>query len=123
MSYVAVEGCELKPVSPATGTVTVDANQQSNDVFVNDKGVYFKEIKFHVAGSNGGGSVTNNDGTGTGTILASENDMLDEHGKCVMLEGDQVMNVQIDGHAGDESATGYITVKITKAGQTDVSLT
>lgn len=123
MSYVAVLGCELKPVSPATGTVTVDANQQSKDVFVNNKGVYFKEIKFHVTGSNGGGSVTNNDGTGTGSIIASGSDMLDKNGDIAVLEGDMSAQVLINGHSGDESASGYITVKVTSAGQTDVSLT
>jgi hypothetical protein len=70
MSNVVVEGCTLEPVSPATGTVTVDENQASDEVFINDKGVYFKEIKFRVTGSNGGGSVTNNDGEGTGSIIA-----------------------------------------------------
>lgn len=123
MSNVVVEGCVLKPVLPATGTVTVDEGQASEEVFINNKGVYFKEIKFSVAGSNGGGSVTNNDGTGTGTILATGGDMLDAEGNKIVLEGDQVVNVQIDGHAGDESATGYITVKVTNAGQTDVALT
>lgn len=123
MSNVVVEGCTLEPVSPATGTVTVDENQASDEVFINDKGVYFKEIKFHVTGSNGGGSVTNNDGEGTGSIIASGSNMLNSDGDIAVLEGDVSAEVEINGTAGDDPASGLIIVKVTKAGQTDVSLT
>ena len=123
MSDIAVSGCTLEPVPPATGTITINPNQESQDVLINSKGVYFKEIKFSVAGSNGGGSVTNNDGTGNGSIIATGSNMTDAEGNSAVLEGDVSALVTITGTAGESSASGTITVKVTKAGQTDVSLT
>lgn len=122
MSNVAVAGCTLEPVSPATGTITINPNQESQDVTINGNGVYFKEIKFSVSGSNGGGSVTNNDGTGDGSITASGAGMTDANGNMTVLEGD-FASVLIKGTSGQSSASGTIMVKVTKAGQTDVSLT
>lgn len=122
MSNVAVAGCTLEPVSPATGTITINPNQESQDTSINGNGVYFKEIKFSVSGSNGGGSVTNNDGTGDGSITASGAGMTDANGNMTVLEGD-FASVLIKGTSGQSSASGTIMVKVTKAGQTDVSLT
>ncbi len=118
---IAVDGCVLEPVTPATGTITIEPNQSSEDIFVNEKGVYFKEIKFKVAGSNGGGSVTNNDGTGEGSIIATGDNILflpDED--KVVLEGDLSDEITINGTAGDQSASGIIKVRVKSAGQSDV---
>lgn len=118
---IAVDGCVLEPVSPATGTITIEPNQASEDVFVGEKGVYFKEIKFKVANSNGGGSVTNNDGEGEGSIIATGGNILflpDED--KVVLEGDLSDEVTINGTAGDQSASGIIKVRMKSAGQSDV---
>ncbi len=118
---IAVDGCVLEPVPPATGTITIEPNQASEDVFVGEKGVYFKEIKFKVANSNGGGSVTNNDGTGEGSIIATGDNILflpDED--KVVLEGDLSDEVTINGTAGDQSASGIIKVRVKSAGQSDV---
>ena len=124
MSNVAVEGCVLQPVPPATGTITILPNQASQEVFVNNKGVYFKEIKFTVAGSNGGGSVTDNNGTGSGSIIATGSDMQEvATGSFAVLEGDESAEVLISGTASDEPATGSIKVRVVSAGQTDASLT
>lgn len=122
MADLAVLGCELEPVSPATGTITVTSSP-SNDMFVGEKGIYFKEIKFSVAGSNGGGSVTNNDGTGEGSIIATGSDIQDGEGNYVVLEGDLSAPVPITGTAGQSSASGEILVRVKKAGQTDVTAT
>lgn len=118
---IAVDGCVLETVSPATGTITIEPNQASEDVFVSEKGVYFKEIKFKVANSNGGGSVTNNDGTGEGSIIATGGSILflpDED--KVVLEGDLSDEITISGTAGDQSASGIIKVRVKSAGQSDV---
>jgi hypothetical protein len=118
---IAVDGCVLEPVSPATGTITIEPNQASEDVFVGEKGVYFKEIKFKVANSNGGGSVTNNDGTGEGSIIATGGNILylpDED--KVVLEGDLSDEVTISGTSGDQSASGIIKVRVKSAGQSDM---
>ena len=122
MSDVAVLGCELEPVPPATGEILVTSNP-STEVLVGEKGVYFKEIKFSVAGSNGGGSVTNNDGTGEGSIIATGSNMQDKNGNYVVLEGDLSASVPIKGTAGQSPASGAIFVRVKKAGQTDVSVT
>lgn len=116
---IAVDGCQLKPVAPATGTVTV-TSVASTQVFIDGKGVFFKEIAFKVAGSNGGGSVTNNDGTGEGKITASYDSITDTQ-DGILRKGDKVDNVGIDGTAGSSPAHGSITVEITDAGQTDVT--
>ena len=118
---IAVDGCTLEPVSPATGTITIEPNQASEDVFVGEKGVYFKEIKFKVTNSNGGGSVTNNDGEGEGSIIATGGNILflpDED--KVVLEGDLSDEVAISGTAGDQSASGIIKVRVKSAGQSDI---
>ena len=122
MSELAVLGCELEPVPPATGEILVTSNP-STEILVGEKGVYFKEIKFSVAGSNGGGSVTNNDGTGEGSIIATGLNMQDKNGNYVVLEGDLSASVPITGTAGQSSASGAIFVRVKKAGQTDVSVT
>ena len=118
---IAVDGCVLEPVSPATGKITIEPNQASEDVFVGEKGVYFKEIKFKVTNSNGGGSVTNNDGEGEGSIIATGGNILflpDED--KVVLEGDLSDEVTISGTSGDQSASGIIKVRVKSAGQSDV---
>lgn len=118
---IAVDGCVLEPVSPATGTITIEPDQASEEIFVGEKGVYFKEIKFKVTNSNGGGSVTNNDGEGEGSIIATGGNILylpDED--KVVLEGDLSDEVTINGTAGDQSASGVIKVRVKSAGQSDV---
>ena len=116
---IAVDGCQLKPVSPATGVVTV-TSVASTKVLINGKGVFFKEIAFSVAGSNGGGAVSDNNGTGTGKITSSYTDITDTQ-NGVLLKGDKVDNVSVSGTAGGSSASGSISVEITDAGQTDVT--
>ena len=116
---IAVDGCQLKPVSPATGTVSV-TSVASTKVMINGKGVFFKEIAFSVSGSNGGGAVTDNNGTGTGKITSSYDSITDTQ-DGVLLKGDKVSGVSISGTAGGYSASGSISVEITDAGQTDVT--
>lgn len=118
MSNLAVDGCVLVPVAPATGVITV-VSTASSDITVNGKGVFFKEIKFTVSASNGGGAVTNNDGTGEGSIIASGSSILDANGDIAVLEGDVSDSVEIHGTAGIVEASGTIVVKVESAGQTD----
>lgn len=119
---IAVDGCILEPVAPATGIITIEPNQASEEILINNKGVYFKEIKFKVSGSNGGGSVTNNDGTGEGSIIATgENIISLPDNFTAVLEGDLSGEVTINGTAGDQSASGLIKVKVSSASQTDVT--
>ena len=117
---ISVDGCQLAVVSPGTGDVEI-TSQPSDEIKINDKGVFFKEIKFSVSNSNGGGSVTNNDGTGQGSIIATGKFItLTATGDKVVLLDDVSASVPISGHSGSSSATGAVTVKVADAGQTDV---
>lgn len=125
MSAIVVNGCELEAVAPATGDIEI-TNSPSEDITVNDNGVFFKEIAFSVSNSNGGGSVTNNDGSGTGKIKATCTTVTDADGNGVILVTDVSDSVTINGtkpsSSGSVPASGTITVKIKKAGQSDVEV-
>ena len=118
---IAVAGCELKPVSPATGVVTV-TSVASTLVKIDGKGVYFKEIAFTVAGSNGGGAVTDNNGTGSGKITASYDSITDTQ-NGVLLKGDKTSDVEITGTASGNPVVPKpkITVEIVSTGQTSTN--
>ena len=118
---IAVNGCQLKPVSPATGTVTI-ISVASSQVLINGKGVFFKEISFTVAGSNGGGAITDNNGVGSGKITASYDAITDTQ-NGVLLKGDKVNNISITGTASGQPVTPApkISIEITDAGQSDIS--
>ena len=49
MSAIVVNGCELEPVPPATGTITI-TSVPSDIVLVGDNGVFFKEISHCFSG-------------------------------------------------------------------------
>ena len=114
---VAVDGCRLEVVAPGTGDVTVETGQVSEDDLAGGKGIHFKEIKFKVKNSNGGGSVTNNDGTGEGSIIATGVNILNADGEIAVLLDDVSAPVTIQGHAGESSAEGSVVVKVADAGQ------
>lgn len=114
---VAVDGCELEVVAPGTGDVTVEEGQVSDCDFAGGKGIHFKEIKFKVENSNGGGSVTNNDGKGEGSIIATGANILNSGGDIAVLLDDVSASVTINGHSGQSSASGSVIVKVKKAGQ------
>jgi hypothetical protein len=114
---VAVDGCELEVVAPGTGDIEVEAGQVSDTELAGGKGIHFKEIKFKVSNSNGGGPVTNGDGKGEGSIIASGSNILNAAGDKAVLEGDQSATVEIKGHAGQSSAVGAVIVRVKSAGQ------
>lgn len=117
---IVVSGCELKPVSPATGEVVV-TSVASTKHKINGKGVFFKEISFTVSLSNGGGAITDGNGAGGGKITASYDAITDtENG--VLLEGDSVDGIEITGTAGGQPVepAPTISVEIKSAGQSDV---
>ena len=117
---IAVNGCRLEVVSPGTGDVEI-TSEPSDEIKVDGNGVFFKEIQFKVSNSNGGGSVTNNDGKGQGSIIATGQFItLTETGDYVVVLDDVSDAVPISGHSGDQSASGSVVVKVADAGQTDV---
>lgn len=117
---IAVNGCRLEVVSPGTGDVEI-TSEPSDEIKVDGNGVFFKEIQFKVSNSNGGGSVTNNDGKGQGSIIATGQFItLTETGDYVVVLDDVSSDVPISGHSGDQSASGSVVVKVADAGQTDV---
>lgn len=122
MPAIAVKGCKLEVVPPGTGTVTITSDP-SDQIFVGDNGIFFKEIQFKVKNSNGGGSVGNNDGKGTGSIIATGSTVLSGEDKVVLL-GDKSASVPINGTSPSSSGsvTGAVVVKVSNAGQTDVEV-
>lgn len=121
LKYIAVEGCTLEfQVEGATGKIDITGTP-STKVKADGKAVY-KEIKFSISNYNGG-AVTNADGTGTGSIIASAQHVKVE-GKAVILEGDVSATITISGttttQSGKTSVTTPDVVKVTDAGQTKV---
>lgn len=116
---IAVNGCTIEPVSPASGTINISSTP-SNKVFLEDKGVFFKEIAFSVSGSNGGGDITDNNASGDGKFTVSYDSILDGSDQGVICEGD-VVTVSVKGTRTSGSSTETLTrdiqVKITSAGQ------
>lgn len=124
MPAVVVKGCKLEVVPPGTGTVTI-TSEPSDQIFVDNNGIFFKEIQFKVENSNGGGSVGNNDGKGTGSIIATGSAALSGEDKVVLL-GDKSASVPINGtspsSSGSVPSTGAVVVKVSDAGQTDAEV-
>ena len=121
LKYIAVEGCSLNfQVAGAQGTIKITGTT-SNKVKADGKAVY-KEIKFDIKNYNGG-AVTNADGTGTGSIIASAQHVKVE-GNAVILEGDVSATITISGTTTTQSGKTPVTtpdvVKVTAAGQTKV---
>jgi hypothetical protein len=120
---IAVQGCTLVISSGGSGPNPTVTSQPSTQVLINTKGVFFKEIKFSVSGANAG-EITNSDGHGSGTILATGTYVLDGSGNKVVLLDDESASVTLNGtkpgSEGPEPATGTIKVKVSNAGQTDV---
>lgn len=119
---VAVDGCTLEVVAPGTGDITITSDP-SDEILADGNGVFFKEIKFKVENSNGGGPVANGDGKGEGSIIATGSKILG-NGDPVVLLDDMSASVTINGtkpsSSGSEPASGAVVVKVSDAGQSDV---
>ena len=124
MPALAVKGCKLEVMPPGTGQVTITSDP-SDEILVGDNGIFFKEIQFKVENSNGGGTVLNNDGKGTGSIIATGSNILSGEDK-VVLQNDKSASVVINGtspsSSGSTPSAGAVVVMVTQAGQTDVEV-
>lgn len=120
---IAVDGCELIISSGGSGPAPKVESTPSSDIDVDGKGVFFKEIKFSVKGVTAG-DIANSDGKGDGTILATGDGIFDANGDKVVLEGDESVEITVNGtkpsQSGPVSASGKIKVKVKSAGQSDV---
>ena len=118
LNYIAVEGCTLEFQNGGTGTITITPGQTSTKVKADGKAVYLT-LKFTVSGYNGQ-AITNADGTGQGSIIASAQHVKVE-GNAVILEGDVSASITISGttttQSGKTPVTAVEIVKVTKAGQ------
>lgn len=123
MANVAVKGCTLEISSGGSGPAPTVDSSPSEDVLINDKGVFFKEIQFSVSGVTAG-DIANADGEGSGTIKGTGANILDASGDKVVLEGDESVEITVNGtkpsQTGSVPASGKIKVKVSSAGQTDV---
>lgn len=121
LKYIAVDGCTLEfQAGGNNNSISIDGTTSSK-VFADGKAVY-KEINFSINGYNGQ-AITNSDGTGSGSIIASASKVFVE-GNAVILEGDVSASITINGttttQSGKQPVTAIETVKVTKAGQTKV---
>jgi hypothetical protein len=119
LKYIAVDGCKLEFQFGGNNESISITGVKSTKVFADGKAVY-KEINFSISGYNGQ-AITNHDGTGSGSIIASATKVFVE-GKAVILEGDVSASIPINGstttQSGRQDVTATEVVKVTKAGQT-----
>lgn len=124
---VAVQGCSLVISSGGSGPAPSVTNSPSTVIFANGKGVFFDKIEFSVSGATAG-DIANSDGHGTGSISGTGDYILDANGASAVLEGDESVEITINGTKPNPSGTtppnvpasGVIKVKVQSAGQTDV---
>lgn len=121
LKYIAVDGCELAFQNGGNDESISITGTKSTKVFADGKAVY-KEIKFSISGYNGQ-AITNHDGTGNGSIIASASKVFVE-GNAVILEGDVSASITINGSTttpyGKQDVTAIEIVKVKDAGQTKV---
>ena len=117
---IAVDGCTLEFQAGGSGTITITGTP-STKVKADGKAVY-KEIKFAISGYNGQ-DITNSDGAGQGSIIASAQKVKVE-GNAVILEGDVSASITINGtttsKGSQKPAVAVEVVKVTDAGQSKV---
>ena len=118
---VAVDGCTIEDTTGG-GTVTITSQPSAKDE-AGGKGIYFGPLTFSVSGSNGGGTIGDKNGAGSGQIVGSGSKICDSAGNPAVLLDDEV-TITVNGTTTSGSSTspssGSITVKITKAGQDKV---
>ena len=122
LKNITVQGCSLKfQNGGGPDTAITITGTTSTKVKADGKAVY-KELKFSISGYNGQ-AITNADGTGQGSIIASAQHVKVE-GNAVILEGDVSASITISGttttQSGKTPVTAVEIVKVTKAGQTKV---
>lgn len=117
MKYIAVEGCELK-CQAGNGNVLPLPGQTSTKVNFDGKSAYLT-LNFTIVGYQGG-TITDGNGTGAGSIIATSRCVKIE-GQTALLEGDVSASITISGTAGGFPAPPTVdVVEITRAGQTKV---
>ena len=119
LKNIAVEGCSLKFQNGGGPDTAISiTGTTSTKVKADGKAVY-KELKFSISGYNGQ-TITNADGTGQGSIIASAEHVKVE-GNAVILEGDVSAEITISGttttQSGKTPVTAVEVVKVTDAGQ------
>lgn len=121
LKYIAVDGCELEFTAGGNDESITITGTTSTKVKADGKAVY-KELKFSISGYNGQ-AITNHDGTGQGSIIASAQKVKVE-GNAVILEGDMSAQITINGstttQSGKQDVTAFEFVKVKKAGQKKV---
>lgn len=121
LKAIAVDGCELKFQAGGNDSSISITGTTSTKATADGKAIY-KELNFSISGYNGQ-AITNSDGTGQGSIIATAIKTKVE-GNAVILEGDVSASVTINGTTTTQSGTipavAIEIVKVTKAGQSKV---
>ena len=121
LKEIAVDGCTLEFQNGGNNESILITGTTSTKVKADGKAVY-KELKFSISGYNGQ-AITNSDGTGQGSIIATAQHVKVE-GNAVILKGDTSALITINGstttQSGKQDVTAMEIVKVTDAGQTKV---
>lgn len=122
MSELAVLGCTVDITSGQTATAKSITTSPSSDILVNGKGVYFGDIDVLLT------AITYTTPAevfacteGTITISGSGSDVLEGTKKAVLKGDSGSKELMFTGVSTGTQVTVTVTVKITNAGQTDVS--
>lgn len=121
LKNVVVQGCELKFQAGGSDSSISITGTESTKAKAEGKAIY-KELKFSISNYSGQ-AITNGDGVGNGSIIASATNTKVE-GNAVILEGDVSAQITINGttttQSGKVPVTAIEVVKVTKAGQSKV---
>lgn len=115
---IVVEGCQLQ-FSAGQGTISIAEGQTSTRIKFGGKATY-KTLNFTISGYSGG-TITDGNGTGSGSIIASSQNVKIEGNKAI-LEGDTSATITITGTttippAGPVTVTSPDIVTVVSAGQ------
>lgn len=118
MSDLAVKGCTVEITTGQTASSKIIVTQPSEDITVNDKGVYFGDIDVQLSAITHGAYVCETD---TITISGTADGIRNDNDEKAVQKGDSgSKEVTLKNPQGSEIVE-VVTIKITDAGQTDVS--
>jgi hypothetical protein len=123
LKNIAVEGCSLEFQNGGGPNTAISITGTTSTKIKADGKAVYKELKFSISGYKGQ-AITNGDGTGSGSIIATAQHVKVE-GNAVLLEGDVSAAITINGTTtppGGSPSPAVATeiVKITAAGQSKV---
>lgn len=121
MAELAVLGCTVDITSGQTATAKSITTSPSSNILVNGKGVYFGDIDVLLTAISFVSGETFTCASGTITISGTGSNVLEETKKAVLKGDSGSKELMFTGVSTGTQVPAIVTVKITDAGQTDVS--